>query len=461
MKKKTVLIVIAVFLLVILIGATIWLLKSPASPEGSPQPTTTQTTVYKAESDQLSQIRFEYRDGTPVLTLKKQQDAWQIDGVDPATIDASKLSSLVAIVSTVTSQNLVETNSEDLEQYGLDQPSITISLTNQQGETDTLLIGDLSPTLGEYFIMRQGFNAIYTINSYKIDSIRKPISYYQEFNRFNVSTSDITAIKMERSGKDTVELKIKESINENTIMVWEMTLPYPEVVNASDDYIDTQILELLEEISLTQLASAGENTGLDSPTAILTLTVTPYNNQTNETSEPYEEVLKLGRTENNKIYVEYKNQKFVASSELFSFVFIDAFQFVNKLQAMVNITDVSKVTVTHQGQTTSLDIEHVDGDYKFRLDGSDADYKLSKMMYQGLIGLSVDGEYQGEPLEPPEITIQYEGYQNAANVTIELRPMNELYYGITKNEHTQFIIKKNKVEDLLKALEVFKANPKG
>jgi hypothetical protein len=463
MKKKTVLILIAVFVLAVLVGATVWLAKTPSSSEPSPQPTTASATVYKAESEQLSEIRFDYKDGTPskALLLKKNQNSWQIDGVDPQTTDEAKISSLAATVSTVTSKNYIETDPSDLAQYGLDDPSITVSLTDQQGTVDTLFIGDLSPTLGEYFIMQKDVNAVYTINSYKVDSIRQPVSYYQEFNRFKVTTADITGIKMERAQKDTVELKIKDTVDENTIMVWEMSQPYPFTVNASDDYIDSQILQPLEEISLTTLAPEGTNTGLDSPSAVLTLTVTPYDNETKQESSPYEEVLKLGKTENNKIYVGYKNQAFITDSALFSFVSIDAFQFVNKLQAMVNITDVSKVTVTGQGQSTSLDIEHVDGDYKFKLDGKDADYKLSKMMYQGFIGLSVDAEYHGEALENPEITLYYEGYQGADNVTVELQPVNELYYAVTKNGDTQFVIKRNKVEDMMKALDTFKANPQG
>ena len=41
-----------------------------------------------------------------------------------------------------------------------------------------MIIGDLSPTLGEYFVMKDGDNTVYTMYDFKVDTLKKPISYY-------------------------------------------------------------------------------------------------------------------------------------------------------------------------------------------------------------------------------------------------------------------------------------------
>ena len=111
-----------------------------------------------------------------------------------------------------------------------------------------MIIGDLSPTLGEYFVMKDGDNTVYTMYDFKVDTLKKPISYYKEFNRFNINIDNINDIKIVRSD-ETIEIRILSNINNNTNKVWEIVQPYQS--GANDDYIDNKILAPIEEISLT------------------------------------------------------------------------------------------------------------------------------------------------------------------------------------------------------------------
>ena len=36
-----------------------------------------------------------------------------------------------------------------------------------------MIIGDLSPTLGEYFVMKDGDNTVYTMYDFKVDTFKK------------------------------------------------------------------------------------------------------------------------------------------------------------------------------------------------------------------------------------------------------------------------------------------------
>lgn len=61
--------------------------------------------------------------------------------------------------------------------------------------------------------------------NFKVDTLKKPISYYKEFNRFNINIDNINDIKIVRSD-ETIEIRILSNINNNTNNVWEMVQPY-------------------------------------------------------------------------------------------------------------------------------------------------------------------------------------------------------------------------------------------
>ena len=94
-------------------------------------------------------------------------------------------------------KNKIEENPADLSQYGLDNPQVTVTVEKKNGQIDKMIIGDLSPTLGEYFVMKDGDNTVYTIYDFKVDTLKKPISYYKKgVNRFSINMTILMTLKI-------------------------------------------------------------------------------------------------------------------------------------------------------------------------------------------------------------------------------------------------------------------------
>lgn len=412
-------------------------------------------TVYSEDADNISDIEVVCGEDT-IKAVNLGRSVWTINDFSEEEIDTSKAYGIAGTVSRLSSKNKIEENPADLSVYGLDKPSITVNITKKNGDTDTLYIGDKSPTLGEYFIIKDGDNTVYTIYEFKVDTLKKPVSYYREFDRFNVNIDDITNIKIIRQD-EMIEIKLVDNIDKDTNNVWEMVSPY--VFGANDDYIDNKILEPIDSISLN-IPITDTDGGITDKSPVLMLTIKPYDNITGKYDKEYTEALSIGSSVNGKTYVKYKEQIYSIDTESVSFINESSFNIVSKLQALVDISRVKRVTLEYNGEAHTLDISRSENAYSFKADGEDADTKLSQTMYQAIISLAVDGIYNGEEMGEIVFRLTYDGNNEYDNTVVELRSINDLSCALTRNGKTEFIIKKSKINELIDVFTSYLSNHK-
>lgn len=129
-------------LLVILIVAVIAFIVVKNLPQEEETDTTASYEVTNLNADDVTKLVYTNENGT--LTLNKDGDNWICDEDRSVDIDADKVSTMVGKVASLTSENKIE-NVEDIAQYGLDAPSLTILVSD--GTTSyTILIGDYNET---------------------------------------------------------------------------------------------------------------------------------------------------------------------------------------------------------------------------------------------------------------------------------------------------------------------------
>ncbi len=407
-------------------------------------------TVYSEEADNISSI--EVTGGTDNITATNLGNSvWTINDFDAEEIDTSKAYGIAGTVSQLSSKNKIEENPSDLSVYGLDNPAMTVKITKKNGEIDTLYIGDKSPALGEYFVIKDGDSAVYTMYEFKVDTLRKPISYYREFNRFNINIDDIRVIKIMRQD-EVIDLKILDKIDENTNNVWEMLSPYQS--NANDDYIDNKILEPIADIALNTPVEDTDG-GITDKSPVLMLTVKPYDNITGKYGDEYTETLNIGNTVNGKTYVKYKEDIYMVDTENIGFINESSFNIVSKMQALVDISKVKSVSLEYNGEKHSIDITKSGSSYSFKADGNNADAKLSQTMYQAIISLSVDGVYNGENIGATVFKITYDGNSQSDDTVIELKAVNDLSCVLVRNGKADFLVKKSKIDELITAFNSY------
>lgn len=102
---------------------------------------------------------FSYTDGTDAMSFAKEEDTWYYEADREIPMVQDTVQTMADALQDVTAVRELQ-EPDALEDYGLDAPSYTIEYTEEDGETGTLYIGDMT---GEnYYAMPEGSeNALY------------------------------------------------------------------------------------------------------------------------------------------------------------------------------------------------------------------------------------------------------------------------------------------------------------
>ena len=451
-QRKKIIILLAV--IVVLIGGIVVINSIDTTDKSQTDSAEEIYTIYSEDTNRIDNVNI-VTDSGSIKAVNLGDSVWTINDLSADDVDQTKAYAVAATVATLTSKHKID-NAGDLSQYGLANPAMTVTITKKNGDKNTLYVGDMSPTLGEYFVMLDGDNTVYTIYSFKVDTLRQPLSYYQEFDRFNIVIDDIRNIRIARSD-ETIEIKIIDDIDIDTNNVWEMVSPYQS--GANDDYIDDKILEPIDGISLTSFVE-GTDSGITDSSPVLTLTVSPYDNATGKYGKEYKEELKIGKTVGDETYVEYKGRTYLTPADSVGFVKNSSFNIVSKLQALVDISKVKSVSVEYGNEEHTISISPKNNEYIFKLDGNETDNDVSRGMYQGIMALAVDNVYRGDTIgNETLLKIAFVGIKSDNDTVVEIKPIDDINCALIRNGEVSFTIKKNKITDFINLFKAYVENP--
>ena len=163
MKKKRGL--TAPIIILILLLAVYFILRN--SNLGEEEQSTVETkTVFQADADDISELTVEQ--GENQYTFQKEEDTWIYTGEDGFPLDTDELENKAAAITSVTATTIIE-NPENLEDYGLDSPSVKISVKTVDGETETLKVGNENTAVSGCYVTVNGDDS----NVYLVDSLVK------------------------------------------------------------------------------------------------------------------------------------------------------------------------------------------------------------------------------------------------------------------------------------------------
>ena len=110
--------------------------------------------------------------GEETINLQKDNDTWKCVDDKDFTIDSTKLQVFLDAAGSITSELKIE-NVTDMSQYGLDHPSLSISL-QWDSNLYPSYIGDRNTVAGGvYYLKRNDEDTVYTIENYKYNMLNK------------------------------------------------------------------------------------------------------------------------------------------------------------------------------------------------------------------------------------------------------------------------------------------------
>ena len=210
--------IVAAVVLLALLGALYWSGHRKPSDENSTKSADAAPAILKLDEHSITRVEFKKKDAAPVV-LAKKSGSWEITEPKRFAADQSTVTSTVSSLASLNSERLVEDHATNLHQYGLEQPSLEVDLTEKDNQSQKLLIGDETPTGSAVYAKLAGDPRVFTLATYSKNSIDKGVNDLREKRLLTVDANKISRAELVRKS-GTIEFgRNKED--------WQILKPRP------------------------------------------------------------------------------------------------------------------------------------------------------------------------------------------------------------------------------------------
>jgi hypothetical protein len=148
----------------------VYFIVAPLLSEDGNAADTTETEAVSVSAHQSSEVlsltfpSSEESEGTITLTRGSSSADWEYVQRPGFPLSDTKLSKLASAVASISASREI-TEPESLSTYGLDNPSLTVTVGYSDGTTRSYSIGNYNEFSSVYYMMTDGSNTIYTVDS--------------------------------------------------------------------------------------------------------------------------------------------------------------------------------------------------------------------------------------------------------------------------------------------------------
>ena len=212
MKKKSVNLITAVGVLVVLSGAYVGVKAYVAKQEAADAESAEEENpeIISIASADVKSIKFVI--DKKEVTFKKDGDSWVKSDETGFPVDQDKIDTLVSSLNSIKAERTLE-NVEDASEYELDQPDNTITVTTEDGETTVIQLGmENDSTSQEYIDLNKDSSTVYVVSNSTFSSFEGTLYDFAKSGVFpTVDSSTVSKISVE--GKDSSYVVEKDENN--------------------------------------------------------------------------------------------------------------------------------------------------------------------------------------------------------------------------------------------------------
>ena len=511
MKKKNTALIAGIIILALLL--VFYLVLHNSSKEDSQDTEKTSETAFETTVEDISEAVF--KSGENEYKFTKSDDIWKYNGEENFPLDQSAFEEIISKFEKIAADRVLE-KPDNISEYGLDNPTVTVSLKDKDGKEQTLQFGDTnSVTSSSYMTLNKDNEKVYMVSSTIVTSLQFDINDLAEKETFP-SITDITGVIMERNGQTFSVFKDSSSSTGWTVTGWDGT---------KKDAGSSQVSEFTNPItSLSWSSFISQNTedlsqyGLDNPTIITInyqVTETKSTDKTkddsadtadgsnttdnkskdaeaeSDTTEDTEEkvtvdkqeVLLIGnKTEDNSYYAKLQSQSGVytlSSSTVDNLLNAEVNQFLSTYVSDYIFADLDKVTIEKDGNTyeftkkteekqvesdsdkentedTDTEEEETTTVTTYYMNGKEIELSDFSEFYSLISGMECQERLDTVPdmENQPEMTVHFYK-ENGVDVTTEYYAYDSSFYLVKDSKGNASLVNKMKVKELTEAFNAF------
>lgn len=226
------------------LGGLVWYSQRNKDSESSGSAADAASKLVSIPEDQLTRIEVKRAIGETTV-IERKDGRWEITSPKPLRADQDAAGTLASSAASLSTDHLVLEEASDLDEFGLVDPSIEVILTQKDGKSKRILIGDEAPTGSSYFVKLADDPRIFTIASYNKLALDKTGNDLRDKRLLVFDRDAVTRIELAAKGK-TIEFG-KNSRNE-----WQIVKPQP--IRADGGLVD-ELIRKLQGAQMDALAS--------------------------------------------------------------------------------------------------------------------------------------------------------------------------------------------------------------
>lgn len=461
MSKKAKLISLAIsaaalVLLLILIPV----IKNSKKPDTGPK----ALYVVSLNREEITQISI---DSTGLVFIKEDTNdkktglgVWKAKQEAPYKVDESKITSTCYSLTGISADRIIEEDAKDLSIYGLDNPKASITLTDKNNNTQTILLGNKTPTKSGYYAKRKSDNTVYVIYSYIGDKFFTKLSDFRDKSLTKIDSSKIKYLYLKRKNMPDIEIQEKSEEDQPFMPLarYKLTKPFAYTVAADPKKLDS-FIKPLANISIEDFADISTaQAGLVNPDYTLTIK-----------DEENTLTLLIGKkTDNGKYYA-----KTAQSDEIFTIRDIsdaltkDAKEIADTFVLLVDIKNTEEFMLKFPDRTYTAMIKRTEKasedkeseketEEHFYVNGQEIEEKAFRQFFQECIGITADSWSKDEDITgKAEITLNFKVKTTKGTTyeKVDFIPYMDGFYAAKRNNKTYFVVSDRQLKALRKAAE--------
>ncbi len=259
MKKNAKILLASAAGIVVLGSATLVLVLTAPQPEVADSGDTSDSTaeLFSYKADDVSKLTITNDNGEFAIN-RLGVEKWGIDNIPEENANSASYSSVMENAADLTAKQTVEENPEDLEKYGLADPSAKFTVDFKDGKHDsvTCLVGNKNEGASGWYIKLSDSNTVYLVNESEISfangSYLDYVSLSGFLDEYDVNEDVISRLRISRKDldQDIVLDKLPEvdaEVENTNVYVGYEISSHNNVL--ADDEADTGILYGMFELA--------------------------------------------------------------------------------------------------------------------------------------------------------------------------------------------------------------------
>lgn len=174
-KKKTQLIILCMIFVIVVIAFAALKIYQKNVPEEVEEETITYQ-ILNADSSLVTEVGIITEEGT--TNLIKENGSWKCLEDESVELDDSSVESFLEDICQLTSDTRID-NAEDMSQYGLDEPTISVTI-QWDSNMYTIKLGDYNSMISSYYISVNDENTVYTADSSVYYTLNKSLDSFEK-----------------------------------------------------------------------------------------------------------------------------------------------------------------------------------------------------------------------------------------------------------------------------------------